>query len=498
MNNPISTALLAISIVLMMNGCEVSVDTDEQISDEAEQNTSDETENTETPTETEETEETTPETPVIDDPEETEEEGSEEETSTEPEVEEPVETENPEEPVEEPIEETVLDSEILWQLNTDERSDWIYESSVNQGVAEGVQAVSTTTVSGAAYWSVSATGIPKYDIQMTSEIISELNTRPKASTDFVAGMTSANIGDMVTFGADIGYNSSSENCFSTGGAGYWPPGPGCPQDVAKTGLFPQEPEPASKTCYSGLGAMGYAVNGASFYNWSDGQSYQNQGVWHNLAAEAERYDVDICGGHAANSDYHHHFYSPCLAESMDDTGSTHSPVYGIAADGYPIHGPWHANGVLVKSSWVARDYDDANSPTGCGGGGNRTCVLVDQLDASQGTTNASSNGPNTSSSFNSMSGNVISAISGVFLQDFYFDSSLSQSSDIQLDKHNGHAHDGLSYHYHFTITMDNANSWSPTFPYIVGPEFYGELHSNSVTQCGTSMTPQTGGMPPRR
>ncbi|KPH64655.1 hypothetical protein ADS77_05130 [Pseudoalteromonas porphyrae] len=39
---------------------------------------------------------------------------------------------------------------------------------------------------------------------------------------------------------------------------------------------------------------------------------------------AEQYDVDICGGRAANGEYHHHFYTSCLADMLNHDGSVHS------------------------------------------------------------------------------------------------------------------------------------------------------------------------------
>jgi hypothetical protein len=78
-------------------------------------------------------------------------------------------------------------------------------------------------------------------------------------------------------------------------------------------------------------------------------SYNNDGDWQNLAPVAEFYDVDICGGHAANGDYHHHFYTRCLADLVSDKGNEHSPIYGYAADGYPVYGPWESDAVLAIS-----------------------------------------------------------------------------------------------------------------------------------------------------
>lgn len=56
-------------------------------------------------------------------------------------------------------------------------------------------------------------------------------------------------------------------------------------------------------CYTGT-SLGYFVNGVPFWSWSDIRSYNNAGVWHNVAMKFEKYDMDICWGHAANGAYH--------------------------------------------------------------------------------------------------------------------------------------------------------------------------------------------------
>lgn len=57
-------------------------------------------------------------------------------------------------------------------------------------------------------------------------------------------------------------------------------------------------------CYTST-SLGYFVNGVPIYSWGDTMSYNSAGVWHNLALEFEKYDVDICFGHAgATYDYH--------------------------------------------------------------------------------------------------------------------------------------------------------------------------------------------------
>ena len=387
------------------------------------------------------------------------------------------------------------DRTAAWIINTSERSTEIFQSNSNTGVLVNVQSVAELSQSNSDYTYVQATGIPAYSVTLTQDDVDQLNARPRAANnDFASGSTTAQAGQTVVFGQDIGYNSSNENCNDTGGAGYWPPGPGCPTQQTKQGYFPQQAEPTASVCESGLGVLGYWVNGTSIYNWGDGQSAE-EGVWYTLAPVAEQYDVDICGGHAANGDYHHHFYSSCLARLVGDQADGHSPIYGFAADGYPIHGPWEADGQLAISSWVVRDYS-AGSATGCGAEGERSCVLVDEYDVSQGTTAASATGPSTTDTYRTLSGNRLTASAGFFYEDYYWDADLTLQGSPYLDQYNGHDSNELGYHYHVTVEQTD-NGLSPSFPYTVGARFAGQLHSNGVTRCSGQTGGGDGGMGPR-
>lgn len=401
--------------------------------------------------------------------------------------------------LETPVLLTVTDIEYSlsqWMLNTnDERSANIFDSGSASGVLVNIESVEIVEVDGESFAHVIASGIPNYSVTLTQAQLDTLNARPNAATDFADGATTVGVGDVILFGDDIGYNSSTENCNATGGAGFWPPGPGCPVNDDKDGFFPLQPQPGEEACESGLGALGYFVNGTSIFNWKDGQSYDGAGIWQNIAMAAEVHDLDICLGHAANGEYHHHSYSSCLGEQLDDGGDGHSPVYGYAADGYPVHGPWYSAGVLVKSSWAVRDYDNPNSDTGCGMPNERSCLLVDQYDISLGTVAADGSGPNTNDSVNSLSGNSISAESGLYFEDYYNDISLLALGDEYIDQYGGHDHGGLGYHYHMPVTQDEDGSLIPVFPFTIGPNLYGELKDNGVTSCSVAAG-QDGGDPP--
>lgn len=386
----------------------------------------------------------------------------------------------------------------VWLINTsDKRSSIISDSG--SGVPYDVQLVEqkTATVSGIEqnFTYVEASGIPEYNITMTQTQIDALNNRPLASRDFQLGYTTANVGDVVEFGQDIGYNSSTENCNNTGGAGYWPPGPVCPTNQNHQAYFANEPEQktAEEKCITALNTIGLMVNGTSIFGWSDGHSY-GQNVWYYLAPFGEQYDVDICGGHAAQGNYHHHFYTTCLADLVGDNGDAHSPIYGYAADGYPVYGPWESANTLAVSGWKMRDYGADTSQGGCGTPGERTCILNNAMDISQGVTTVT-DGPKIGESVSTLSGNTLPANDGYFYEDYYY-AGLT-ASGVQLDEHNGHNNnDGRGYHYHITLTQDDSGKLTPAYPFTVGPTYAGKLPSNAIAQC-TSEIRTPPGPPPR-
>ncbi|MCL1127717.1 YHYH protein [Shewanella surugensis] len=384
-----------------------------------------------------------------------------------------------------------------WIINNETASSYIH--SATGSVLENVQVAELVNVDvdsiNVEYVYVETTGIPKYDVILAQDLVDELNQRPKASTDFSAGSANIVEGQEVEFGENIGFNSSAENCLTTGGDGYWPPGPGCPTDQAVQAYFPVAPtalDDSIEACETGLGKIGLMVNGTSIFNWGDGMS-QGDNLWYTLAPVAEQYDVDICGGHAARGDYHHHFYTRCLANLVGDEGSGHSPIFGFSADGYPLYGPYETDMTLAISGWEIRDYDAEVSAGGCSTEGVRSCVLVDVYDISKGVIQVS-NGPDIDEEVTTLSGNILSASDGYYFEDYYYAHNTVEGT--QLDEHNGHdTDDGRGYHYHITLTQTPAGKLVPAFPYTIGPRFKGELASNAISQCSSG---NNGGMPPPR
>ncbi|MCL1125682.1 YHYH protein [Shewanella surugensis] len=351
-----------------------------------------------------------------------------------------------------------------WMMNTEQQySTYIPDALVH------VESV----INNGDSVTISASGIPDYQVLINQNILDAAAKHPSGDFSDGQGLT-ATLGDVVEFGQNVGWAVSpiGNACFTTGGEGYWPPGPDCPFDSNKSMDFPVIPNVHSSLCETGNGAIGYMINGTSVYNWSDARVDNN--IWQRNAPVFEQYDMDICSGHAANGDYHHHFNSECLANTVNDLGTGHSPVYGFAKDGYAIYGPWHNEGVLAASSWRIRDYTDPI--VGCSDG-ERSCLMVNEFDPSQGTTSATTTGYDLGYPYTlqpDFRGGTIYLNAGAYYQDMYWDETLANQGEQYLDVHNGHDHDQLGYHYHITVTRDEEDELTPAFPYIIGPTFYGE------------------------
>ncbi|MDE0653658.1 MAG: YHYH protein [bacterium] len=229
------------------------------------------------------------------------------------------------------------------------------------------------------------------------------------------------------------------------------------------GLFPVEPSPAARPVATGDAPVGLWLTGAPFFNWSDSGSFRGEGVWRTLAPGAVGDDGFSCAGPAADESTPH-VYPECLALHLGDDSGRHSPIYGFAADGYPVHGPWADLELPARSSWRLRDYDTAGSATGCAEAGRRTCLLADPLDPAAGTVPAPEPGPDTAA-----------VPAGAFFEDYWFDIGLDDGAPHALDAFNGHSHGELGYHYHITRIQNGDGSFTDVFPYILGPWFRGEL-----------------------
>ncbi|MFC4159308.1 YHYH protein [Chitinimonas lacunae] len=101
--------------------------------------------------------------------------------------------------------------------------------------------------------------------------------------------------------------------------------------------IPSAPQVAAKpSCLPG-GPIGLAITGAVFFNALDADN--RDAVAHEV--------LDSCEGHPQQSGlYHYHHDSPCLPQGEADQ---HSPLVGVALDGFFIYGPRDHGGRLISN-----------------------------------------------------------------------------------------------------------------------------------------------------
>lgn len=271
--------------------------------------------------------------------------------------------------------------------------------------------------------------------------------------------------------------------------------PSLAQDQNAIFKFPLNPTKNTGTpTATTMGNIGVFINGVALFDYRDGVSWQNssnslkggplmgQGdnVWNRDAVVAERVGFDCAKAHPAMGNYHHHqnpsafnldlkkvsnvcdLYAADGLYAIDST--KHSPLIGFAYDGFPIYGAYaykNTDGsggiVRMKSSWSLRNITS------------RTTYYTGQTVTP---------GPNVSTSYPL----------GYFKEDYQYNPTSASTPDY-LDEHNGRFCVTPEYPegiYCYFSTVDE--NWNSTYPYVVGPTFYGVKVAAKVNQIGESVT----------
>lgn len=260
--------------------------------------------------------------------------------------------------------------------------------------------------------------------------------------------------------------------------------------------FPLTPVQNTATAVSTSGGnIGVFINGVAMFDYRDGVSWKNStsslaggplggtgdGVWNRDAIVAEKGGFDCAKGHPAMGNYHHH-QNPsafnldivvtstiCNLYNADGlyliNSSVHSPLIGFAYDGFPVYGAYgylNTDGtggiVRMKSSFSLRSITTRNTLyTG-------TSVTA---------------GPNVSTTYPL----------GLFKEDYQY---TAPTAPDYLDYHNGRFCVTPEYPlgtYCYFATVD-AN-WNSTYPYLVGPTYYGTKVASKVTSITETVTTYT-------
>ncbi len=96
--------------------------------------------------------------------------------------------------------------------------------------------------------------------------------------------------------------------------------------------IPLQPKRAESPSKLPFGPIGVAINGIPFYN-----PYNAEGRDAVMGPNAEIFD-SCCGHPDQRGRYHYHKYPACVKSPFKDDGTGHSPVIGLAFDGYALYG----------------------------------------------------------------------------------------------------------------------------------------------------------------
>src|SRR3989454_5044022 len=318
------------------------------------------------------------------------------------------------------------------------------------------------------------------------------------------------------------YSSSSWVYLRTTGLGSHIMGPWY-LNSAKTMLFPNLPAnqkafyriprnptvPGTKTL-TGLGAIGYFVDGVAMFDgrdafyWNGSSEVQGSGLWNRDAYVNESVTFDPANAHQQNTGtYHYHanpialryllgdqvvFDAATKSYSENGTAQIHSPILGWVRDGYPVYGPYGYSDAADTNSSVRRMISGFVLRNGANGTANLAVVGRTNLPAWAGraynrstTLSGTEYGPSVSSSYPL----------GRYLEDndYLADLGKTQGVDFDLDEYNGRfcvtpEYPSGIYAYFVSISSNG----TPAFPYNIGRAFYGSPTGNSVSSLSEQVT----------
>ncbi len=293
--------------------------------------------------------------------------------------------------------------------------------------------------------------------------------------------------------------------------------PNFPANTATIYRIPRVPSvPATKTL-TGLGAIGYFVDGVAMFDNRDSFSYSNanardaeptngltgDGIWTRDAFTNEGVTFDPANAHQAGATYHYHANPPALRYRVGDhvnynattrtysestAAPAHSPILGWVRDGYPVYGPFGYASASDASSGVRRmisgyvKRDGANGTIALATTGRTTLpAWAATAQNRSATLTAGQYGPAVNATY----------ALGHYLEDFDYLGHLgkTQGTDFDLDLYNGRfcvtpEFPGGTYAYFVSIEADG----TPKFPYNIGRWFYGNPTGAAVTSITETVT----------
>jgi hypothetical protein len=288
--------------------------------------------------------------------------------------------------------------------------------------------------------------------------------------------------------------------------------------------IPRSPAVPTTKTLTGLGVIGYGVDGVALFDNRDAFSYRNasatdaspvngltgDGVWNRDAYVNEAMTFDPAFAHQAGATYHYHANTPALryllGDNVDYNATTkayaekstaptkHSPILGYMADGYPVYGPYGYSSATNSGSGIRRmisgyvKRDGTNGTTNLTSTGRTTLPAWAQRAQGRTTLTSGQTGPAVNTTYTL----------GHYLEDYDYlgDVGKTQGVDFDLDLYNGRfcvtpEYPSGTYAYFVSIEADG----TPKFPYIIGRWYYGNPTGGSVTSISETVTEYDRGAP---
>jgi hypothetical protein len=271
--------------------------------------------------------------------------------------------------------------------------------------------------------------------------------------------------------------------------------------------LPQNPTVATSNTLTGLGVIGYFVDGVSMFDSRDGYAYVNgsetsgTGYWNRDAYVNESVTFDPGNAHQQQTGtYHYHANPPALRYLLGDhvdynsssktyTESTntpikHSPIIGWVCDGLPIYGPYGYSNPTNPASGIRRMISGYVLRNGQNRTDNLTATGRNGIPAWAGRLyNVATNqaGPAVSTTYPL----------GRYMEDNAYMGDLGYvlGTDFDLDEFNER----------FCVTpefpqgtnayfVSIASDGTPAFPYNIGRAYYGQPTGGSVSSLSETVT----------
>jgi hypothetical protein len=277
--------------------------------------------------------------------------------------------------------------------------------------------------------------------------------------------------------------------------------------------IPRAPSVPSSKTLTGLGGLGYFVDGVAMFDSRDGfvwtgsaESGSGTGYWNRDAYVNEGATFDPAYAHQEQTGTYHYHANPIalrylLGDHVDYDSSTknysestnavtkHSPILAWVRDGFPLYGPYGYSSASNAMSSVRRMISGYVLRNGQYGTQNLTTVGRTNIPAwavrAYGVS-ANQSGPGVSTSYPL----------GRYMEDkdYLGDLGYTQGVNFDLDEYNGRwcvtpEFPNGTYAYFASIASDG----TPTFPYNIGRAFYGNPTGSSATLSEVVTTNFLGG-----